>query len=138
MQFLEEFICTSSLTALQINAEMVRWLYTAGSEKLLATSRADASKPVANQSSGVFSSLFATFGASSTPSVAPNEPINLFEATSSNIVLTIFAANVEVRLDDKMTGELLRSTLKKPPGRLRYEMIYVSTTVVQRVLNIGS
>ena len=65
------------------------------------------------------------------------EPIDLFKVTSSNIVLTIFAANVEVRLDKKMTGELLRSTLKKPPSRLRYELIFVSTTVVQRVLNLG-
>jgi hypothetical protein len=70
--------------------------------------------------------------------MVPEEPINLFEATSSNIVLTIFAANVEVRLDKKMTGELLRSTLKKPPSRLRYELIYVSTAVVQCVLNMGS
>ena len=68
----------------------------------------------------------------------PKEPINLFETTLSNIALTIFAANVEVQLNDKMKGELLRSTLKKAPSRLRYELIYVSSTVVQRVLNIGS
>ena len=68
----------------------------------------------------------------------PDEPINLLKATSSDIVLTIFAANVEVQLDKKMTEELLRSTLKKPPNRLHYELIYVSTTVIQCVLNIGS
>jgi len=68
----------------------------------------------------------------------PKKPINLFEATLSNIVLTMFAANVEVRLDNKMTRELLRSTLKKPPSRLRYELIYVSTTVIQCILNINS
>jgi hypothetical protein len=70
--------------------------------------------------------------------VAPEESTNLLEANSSNVVLTIFAANVDVRVDKKMTGELLRSTLKKPPSRLRYELIYVSTTVVQCGLNIGS
>ena len=69
--------------------------------------------------------------------MAPKEPINLSEATSSNIALAIFAANVEVRLDDKMTRELLRSTLKEPPSRLRYELIYVST-VVQCVFNIDT
>jgi hypothetical protein len=66
------------------------------------------------------------------------EPINPFEAISSNIVLTIFTANIEVRLDEKMTGELLRSTLKKPPSRLRYELIFVSATVLQCVLDIGT
>ena len=59
----------------------------------------------------------------------PKEPTNLFEATLSSIALTIFSANVEVRLNDKMKGELLRSTLKNPPSRLRYELIYVSSTV---------
>jgi ribosomal protein L31E len=70
--------------------------------------------------------------------MVPKEPTNLFEATSSNIALIIFAASVEVRLDKKMTGEVLRSTLKKPPSRLRYELIYVSSTIVQYILNIGS
>ena len=128
---MEEFIYTSFLTALHIEAEVVRWVYTVGSEKPSATSKTDALKTVRDQASGFFSSLFAGFGASSTPApTVPKEPINLFEATSSNIVLTIFAANVETRLNKKMTGELLRSTLKKPPSRLRYELIYVSTTVV--------
>ena len=68
----------------------------------------------------------------------PKDQTNLLEATSSKICLTIFAANVDVQLDDKLTGELLRSTLKKPPSRLCYELIYVSATVVQCVLNIGS
>jgi hypothetical protein len=67
----------------------------------------------------------------------PEESINLLEARSSNIVLTIFAANVDVRLDKKMAVELLRATKKNPPSRLRYELIYV-TTVVQRILNMGS
>jgi hypothetical protein len=70
--------------------------------------------------------------------VAPKESINLLEANSSNVVLTIFAANVDVRLDKKMTAELLRSTKKKPPSRLRYELIYVSATVVKRILEVGS
>ena len=51
--------------------------------------------------------------------------MNLLEAPLSSVVLTIFAANVDVRLDKKMTAELLRSTKKNPPSRLRYELIYV-------------
>ena len=70
--------------------------------------------------------------------VAPKETINLLETNSSNVVLTIFAANVDVRLDKKMTAELLRSTKKNPPSRLRYELIYVSSTTVKRTPKVGS
>jgi hypothetical protein len=58
--------------------------------------------------------------------VVPMNSIDLLKANLSNVVLNIFVANVDVRLDKKMTSELLRSTLKKPPSRLRYELIYVS------------
>jgi hypothetical protein len=132
------------LTALHIDAEVVRWVYTVGSERLPAASKTDALKTVTNQASGFFSSVFAGFGASSTPRrtptvpVAPKESTNLLEANSSNLVVNIFAANVDVRLDKKMIAKLQHSTLKKPPSRLRYELIYVSTTVVQCVLNMGS
>jgi hypothetical protein len=68
----------------------------------------------------------------------PEESINLLEAVSSNIVLTIFAANVDVRVDEKMTVELLRATKKNPPSRLRYELIYVSFTVVEYILKMCS
>ena len=43
----------------------------------------------------------------------------------------MFAANVDVRVDKKMAGELLRATKKNPPSRLRYELVYVSLTVVK-------
>lgn len=142
---LEEFICIPSLTALHIEAEVVRWVYTVGSEKPSAASRTAARRTVSRQASGFFSSLFAGFGGSSTPRrtptpapVVPKESINLLEAHSSNVELTIFAANVDVRLNKKMTAELLRSTKKNPPSRLRYELIYVSLTVVKYPLKIGS
>ena len=80
-----------------------------------------------------FLPLFDGIESSSTPQEAlavPEESINLLEAESSSIVLTIFAANVDVRLDEKMTVELLRATKKNPPSRLRYELIYVSLIVV--------
>ena len=128
----EEFICIPSLTALHIEAEVVRWVYTVGSEKPLP--KIDALKAVSHQTSGFFSSLFAGFGSSTPrrmPTPAPVVPkesikINLLEAHSSSVVLTIFIANVDVRLNKKMTAELQRSTKKNPPSRLRYELIYVS------------
>ena len=125
-----------SWSALHIEAEVARWVYTVGSEKPLATSRTDALKGVSHQASGFFSSLFGFNGSSSprrspTPApTVPKDPINLLETPSSSVVLTIFAANVDVRLDKKMTVELLRSTKKNPPNRLRYELIYVGSFVV--------
>jgi Protein of unknown function (DUF3684) len=137
--YLEELTYTHSLIALHIEAEVVRLMYNVGSENFPTTHRTDIIETEMRQTSEVFSLQSDRFEASSTSaSMVPKEPINLFEATLSSIVLTIFAADVEARLDEKMTGELLRSTLKKPPSRLRYELVYVSTTVVQYVLNICS
>ena len=127
------------MTAFHIEAEVARWVHDVGSEKPSTTSRTDTLKTATHQTNEFFSILSGGSEVSSTPaSMLHKEPINLMEATSSKISLTIFAANVEVQLDQKMTGELLRSTLKKPPSRLRYELIYVSTTVVHGVLNICS
>ena len=61
----------------------------------------------------------------------PKKSNNLMGINSPNIDLTIFTANVDVRLNKKVTAELLRSTLKKPPSRLRYKLIYVSSAVVK-------
>ena len=134
-----------SLTALHIEAEVVRWVYTVGSEKPSTTPKIDTLKTVSHQASGFFSSLFAGFGGSSTPRraptpvpVLPKESINLLEAHSSSVVLTIFAANVEVRLNKKMTAELQRSTKKNPPSQLRYELIYVSLDIVERPIQSRS
>ena len=141
MQFLEEFIYTHSLTALRIEAEVVRWVYNVGSEKPSATSRTDTLETATHQTNGFFSPQSDELEASTpevTPSMGPKESTNLLEAQSSNIVLTIFTANVDVRLDKKMTEELLRSTKKNPPSRLRCELIYVSRTVVKRSCEIGS
>jgi hypothetical protein len=129
----EELIFIPPLIALNIEAEVVRWVYTVGSEKPSAAPRIDGLKTVSHQASGFFSSLFSGFGGSSTPRrtptplpVLPKESIDLLEAHSSSVVLTIFAANVDVQLNKKMVAELQRSTKKNPPSRLRYELIYVS------------
>jgi len=142
----EEFICIPSLTALHIEAEVVRWVYTVGSEKPSAIPKVDTLKTVSHQASGFFSSLFAGFGSSTprrTPTPAPvvlkeSIKINLLEAHSSSVVLTIFVANVDVRLNKKMTAELQRSTKKNPPSRLRYELIYVSLYAAKRLTQISS
>jgi Protein of unknown function (DUF3684) len=112
---------------------VVELVYKIGSEKPSVTSKTDILKSSSHKASGFFSPLSNGFEASPTPQGTPtqapavhNESIYLLEANSLNIVLTIFAANVDVRLDKKMAGELLRATKKNPPSRLRYELIYVS------------
>jgi hypothetical protein len=129
------------LTALRVKAEVVELVYRVGSEKPSVKSKTDILKSSSHKASGFFSPLPDGFEASVTPPatltqapVVHKESIHLLEANSSNIVLTIFAANVDVRLDEKMAGELLRATKKNPPSRLRYELIYVSFTAVKRIL----
>jgi Protein of unknown function (DUF3684) len=120
---------------------VVRWVYNVGSEKPSATSRTDTLETETYQTNGFFSPQSDGFEARTPeliPSVVPKESTNLLEAHLSNIALTIFTANVDVRLDKKMTEELLHSTKKNPPSRLRYELIYVSPTVVKYSSEIGS
>ena len=133
------------LTALHIKAEVVELVYKAGSEKPSVTSKTDILRSSSHEAGGFFSPLSDEFEASPTPQGTPTqvpvvheESIYLLEANSLNIVLTIFAANVAVRLDKKMAGELLRATKKNPPSRLRYELIYVCFTVVKRILKMSS
>ena len=123
---------------------MVESVYKVGSEKPSVTSKTDILKSSSHEASGFFSPLTDGFDASptsqGTPTQAPvvyNEFIYPLGANSLNIVLTIFAANVAVRLDDKMAGELLRATKKNPPSRLRYELIYVSFTVIKNTPKSG-
>jgi hypothetical protein len=135
------------LTALQIKAEVVElvYKYKVGSEKPPVTSKTDILKSSSHEADGFFSPLSDGFEESPTPQrtpkqvpVAHNESIHLLEANSSNIDLTIFAANIDVRVDKKMTGELVRATKKNPPSRLRYELIFVSFAVIRHILKMGS
>ena len=41
--------------------------------------------------------------------------------------MSIFTADVLVKLDGKMIAELNRSTKKNPPTRMKYELIYVGS-----------
>ena len=79
-----------------------------------------------------FLSFFASNEGSSTsqqaPSIPPPEPPadeGDLEPDSSNVELTIFTANVDVKLNSKISAELHRSMRKNPPRTLKYELIYV-------------
>ncbi len=89
-------------------------------------------------SSGFFASLFSSFGAATTAAPvrtptplppAPVEEVDPLRLTESNVILSIFSAEVDVKLERKMVLELQRSTKKNPPTSLRVDLIYVSCNV---------
>ena len=124
-----ELICLSS--ALSIRAEVMQWVYMAGTEK--PPPKKELPKP-SGGGGGFFSSLFSSITGSgvpsrnATPSPAPPPVLKVDPETivESNVVLSIFTADVLVKLDAKMISELNRSTKKNPPTRMKYELIYVS------------
>ena len=124
--------------ALYIEAEVARCVYASGTSKPpLITQAARALRPAAAVSSGFFSSLLSSFtgsapsqtpqrSATPLPPPTPEKEKDMLELHKSSVVLHIFSADVDVRLDKKMVTELQRSTKKNPPSHLRLDLIYVS------------
>jgi len=106
----------------------MNWVYSTGTERPKQV-------PVIEQikhKAGFFSSLFG-LGGNSTPQRAasplPPQPVineaEYLKVGQSSVVLTIFTAQVDVKLSQKVSVELHRSTKKNPPRALTYELIYV-------------
>ena len=81
---------------------------------------------------GFFPSLFRLGKSSTSQRAAPPPPpqpvineVRCLEVGQYSVALTIFAAEVDVKLSQKMSAELRRSTKKNPPCALKYELIYV-------------
>ena len=107
----------------------MNWVYSTGTEKPKQVPVIEQTKP----KTGFFSSLFG-LGGSNTPQRAPSplppqpaiKEAEYLRVGQSNVVLTIFTAEVDVKLSQKISAELHRSTKKNPPRSLKYELIYVS------------
>lgn len=117
-------------SALHITAEIMQWVFTSGTEKARPTPLLKPNKTAGN--GGFFSSLFTTIAGAATtqrPAIPmPTTPAAVTDHLTINetsVVLSIFSADVDVRLDKKLAAELHRSTKKNPPSRLKYELIYV-------------
>ena len=106
----------------------MNWVYSTGTEK-------PKQAPVVEQiksKTGFFSSLFG-LGGSNTPQRAPSplppqpaiNEAEYLKVGQSSVVLTIFTAEVDVKLSQKVSAEIHRSTKKNPPRALKYELIYV-------------
>ncbi|KNZ80421.1 Sacsin [Termitomyces sp. J132] len=113
-------------TPLHIQAEVMQWVYSSSSERKRPMSFF---KPKATAGS-FFSSLFGFAGNSTPqhqsaplPSVKDLDPQTLIE---TSVALSIFSADVDVRLNKKISAELYRSTRKNPPNKLKYELIYTA------------
>jgi len=106
----------------------MNWVYSTGTEKPKQVPAIEQIKP----KTGFFSSLFGLGGISTpqrAPSPLPPQPaineVEYLKVGQSSVVLTIFTAEVDVKLSQKISAELHRSTKKNPPRALKYELIYV-------------
>ncbi|KAG5646295.1 hypothetical protein DXG03_003892 [Asterophora parasitica] len=111
---------------LHIQASVMQWVYTSGSEKLRPIS---ASKP--KPTSGFFSSIFTSIASTASPqrSPVPLSPVKNLDplvVNETNVSLSIFSADVDIRLSKKVADELHRSTKKNPPTKIKYELIYTA------------
>ena len=88
-------------TALRITAEVMNWVYSSGTEKPRQALVAEQMMPEIV------------------------DDVEYLEVGQSSVVLTIFTAEVGVKLSEKISMELHRSTKKNPPRALKYELIYV-------------
>lgn len=108
------------------------WVYTVGTEK----PQPIVVEPTKQKTGGFFSSLFSGLAGANTPQRTPTPLVtpavteaDLLLINESNVVLTIFTAEVDVQLTKKMSAELHRSTKKNPPAKVKYQLIYVSSTI---------
>ena len=115
--------------ALSIQAQVMKWVYTSGTEKRRVTLPIKTTKELG----GFFSSLFGSLAGSSNPqrSATPAlsstpEVIDPLAVNETSVSLTVFSASVRVQLEKKLAIEIHRSTKKNPPTQMKLELIYVS------------
>ncbi|KAG8933600.1 hypothetical protein FRC02_011522 [Tulasnella sp. 418] len=107
---------------LHVTAKVMRCVYQTGTEKEGVPAKSSRS------SGGFFSSLLgslSTHTLSRTPEPQPptKEP-EPFEALESSVLLKVYSAQVDVKLDKQMSTELERATKKKPPTTCSLSLIY--------------
>ncbi|KAF9650775.1 hypothetical protein BDM02DRAFT_3140374 [Thelephora ganbajun] len=118
-------------TPLRITAEVINWVYSSAIERpkpelssLTEFDESNTSEP------GVFSSLFELYGSGTTQQITSPSPqpaideVDYLKVNRSDVMLTIFTAEVGVELTQKMSAELYRLTKKNPSRALKYQLIY--------------
>ncbi|KAG7090828.1 hypothetical protein E1B28_009910 [Marasmius oreades] len=115
-------------TPLHIRADVMRWVYSSGTEKPAPPTVVQPIK------TSVHTSWLSSFFRSSTPSrpatplppQTPEPPVDHLAVSTTTVSLSIFSAQADARLDNKVATEIHRSTKKKPPARLKYDLIYTA------------
>ena len=119
--------------------EVVDSVYSTGAEKPKQV-------PVVEQIDHRTASSFSPFGlggsnnsqhAVSPPPQPVANKVNNLKAGRYSAVLTIFTAEVDVELSEKLSVELRRSTKKNPPRELKYEFIYVCHPLISVIMGIN-
>ncbi|KAF9529296.1 hypothetical protein CPB83DRAFT_906254 [Crepidotus variabilis] len=116
-------------TPISIQAEVMKWIYLSGTEKKPRPEHAF-SKPTTSKG-GFFSSLFSSLASAPatpralTPAV-PVEVVNPLDISYTGVSLSVFSASIQVQVDKKTTAELVRSTKKNPPSKMKFELIYTA------------
>ncbi|KAG1726435.1 uncharacterized protein EDB91DRAFT_1263755 [Suillus paluster] len=113
--------------ATRIQAQVMHAVYDLGTQKPPVVPVEEPRRPVSH--GGFFSSLLSTFTSHHQAVVAKpllqpqiqKDPMGVY---SSSVTLTMFNADVDVKLDKKLQSELHRSTKKNPPNHLNYSLIY--------------
>ena len=114
---------TSSLTAVKIQVNVTNPVYSSHPKRN--------PRPVASPSkSSKFNlpslqNLGKWGGSSHIKKTSPQDSPPVMGIGEADISLSIFSATVKVKLMKKMVDELERSTKKKPPPKLKFELIYV-------------
>lgn len=110
-----------------IDATVMNWVYISDSESRKHSLR----NVVKTTTTGFFSSLSGFLTGVSTPQTqtsslpASTPQVDLIETSTTSIILSVFSAEITVRLNSKLSSEIHRSTKKNPPSSMKYELIYV-------------
>jgi hypothetical protein len=114
--------------AVTISADVLNAVFALASEKPLPKPAAPAApKPAAGLLSGLWSA-FATRASTPLPQPEPEPEAPKMDPaarTERTVVLTLFAADLDVKVERALAAELVRATKKNPPARVKYELIYV-------------
>ena len=69
------------------------------------------------------------FSTSSTPFPSSESDMDPMEVKKNSVVIHVFSASADVRLDRKTSQELNRATKKNPPSSVKLDLIYVSSAM---------
>ncbi|CAE6531048.1 unnamed protein product [Rhizoctonia solani] len=112
-------------TSMYMKATVLRWVYNTGTDKKpIPSDKAAKAAPTTSFFSSLFSSFASTPSPAPTPASLPEPEKDPLEEIESTVQLSIYAAEVSVRLDSRMNTELERATKKKPPSTSTYQLIY--------------